>query len=128
LCQLLGKAALGARAGGKLQTLTLSSGETISAGTFVFAAGPPILNAHVCQSDNTVDGNFIIDRHPGLDNVWLVGGGSYHGFKMGPVAGDYIAQRVVGRDRNPELAAIFKIKAETFAESGPTPRPPDWLE
>ena len=88
----------------------------------------PILNAHVCQSDNTVDGNFIIDRHPGLDNVWLVGGGSYHGFKMGPVAGDYTAQRVVGRDRNPELAATFKIKTETFVEGSPSPRALDLVE
>jgi len=84
--------------------------------------------AHVCQSDNTVDGNFIIDRHPGLDNVWLVGGGSYHAFKMGPVAGDYIAQRLVGSDRNPELAATFKIKAETFSEGAPSPAAPDLVE
>jgi len=88
----------------------------------------PILNAHVCQSDNTVDGNFIIDRHPELENAWLVGGGSYHAFKMGPVAGDYIAHRIVGRDNSPELAAIFKIKAETFAEGSPSPRVPDQLE
>jgi hypothetical protein len=47
---------------------------------------------------------------------------------MGPVAGDYTAHRIVGRDRSPELAAIFKIKAETFAEDRPTPRVPDSLE
>ncbi len=88
----------------------------------------PILNAHICQSDNSVDGNFIIDRHPGLENVWLVGGGSYHGFKMGPVAGDYVAHRLVGRDKSPELAPIFKIKDQTFADSGATPRVNDLME
>ena len=75
-----------------------------------------------------VDGNFIIDRHPGFDNVWLAGGGSDHGFKFGPVTGDYVAQRVVGRDRNPELAPIFRIKAQTFADSAATPRVNDLME
>ena len=36
---ILGKAMPGARAGGKLQTVTLSSGETASSGSFVFAVG-----------------------------------------------------------------------------------------
>ena len=31
--------------------------------------------------------HFVIDRHPDFDNVWLVGGGSGHGFKHGPVIG-----------------------------------------
>ena len=88
----------------------------------------PILNAHICQSDNSVDGNYIIDHHPGLENVWLVGGGSYHGFKMGPVAGDYVAHRVVGRDKSPELASIFKIKDQTFSDSTNTPRINDLME
>ena len=36
------------------------------------------------------DTQFILDRHPGLDNVWIVGGGSGHGFKHGPVIGSYL--------------------------------------
>jgi glycine/D-amino acid oxidase-like deaminating enzyme len=79
--------------------------------------GQPFINAHVCQLENTVDGNFIIDKHPGFDDVWLAGGGSFHGFKFGPVTGDYVAHRVVGRDKHPELAPIFKIKPRTFADA-----------
>jgi sarcosine oxidase len=79
--------------------------------------GQPFINAHVCQLDSTVDSNFIIDKHPGFDNVWLAGGGSDHGFKFGPVTGDYVAHRVVGRDKYPELAPIFKIKEQTFADA-----------
>lgn len=71
----------------------------------------------MCQLENTVDDNFVIDKHPGFDNVWLAGGGSFHGFKFGPVTGDYVAHRVVGRDKNPELAPIFKIKQQTFSEA-----------
>ena len=36
----------------------------------------------------------VIDRHPGHDNAWLVGGGSGHGFKHGPALGEYVAARV----------------------------------
>ena len=79
--------------------------------------GQPFINAHVCQLDSTVDANFIIDKHPGFDNVWLAGGGSDHGFKFGPVTGDYVAHRVVGRDKHPELAPIFKIKPQTFSDA-----------
>jgi glycine/D-amino acid oxidase-like deaminating enzyme len=210
---VLAKASLAPNSKGNLQSVTLSSGETVSAGTFVFAAGPwlltmfpellnkkllvaksghgmiglppsqgrdysypilpntnsmlpnvdglglavmmrvgttpvdpdthdrvpteevkadvlartaqwfpslkgqPFINAHVCQLDSTVDANFIIDKHPAFDNVWLAGGGSDHGFKFGPVTGDYVAHRVVGRDKNPELAPIFKIKEQTFSDA-----------
>ena len=44
----------------------------------------------------------------------VVGGGSGHGYKHGIMLGDYVAHRVVGDDRNPELADTFKLKNETF--------------
>jgi sarcosine oxidase len=93
--------------------------DVLTRATRLFPAlkGQPFINAHVCQLDSTVDANFIIDKHPGFDNVWLAGGGSDHGFKFGPVTGDYVAHRVVGRDKQPELAPIFKIKPETFADA-----------
>ena len=215
---LLGRAAPGARAGGSLQTVTLSSGETVSAGAFVFALGAwlpklfpevmkdklmvrkaaynmigtppgdnrfsvpnlpntglglpsingagfgllispgtepvdpdryerlpsaeetarvrqtlasrfpalkdqPILHVWTCQTEYSVDGQCIFDVHPEMDNVWLVGGGSWHAFKIGPVIGDYVAHRVIGEDKGlpaanlsgRELAGLFKLKEETFA-------------
>lgn len=213
---ILDKAAPGARAGGKLKTLKLASGETVSAGSFVFSCGPwlpkvfpevmknklsvrktayymigtppgdnrfsvpnlpntglglpsingagfglligkgdevdpdthertpsaddltkaretiarrfpalkdqPIINSWVCQTEDSVDAQCIFDLHPEMDNVWLVGGGSWHAFKIGPIIGDYVANRVIGVEKGlPEaglsgtdLAAIFKLKAETF--------------
>lgn len=57
----------------------------------------PVLETRVCQYENTSSGDFLIDRHPDFDNVWLVGGGSGHGFKHGPVVGEYTANLVVGR-------------------------------
>jgi glycine/D-amino acid oxidase-like deaminating enzyme len=55
----------------------------------------PLLEARVCQYENTSTGDFLIDRHPDFDNVWLVGGGSGHGFKHGPALGEYVAARIV---------------------------------
>ena len=66
----------------------------------------PIVGTEVCAYENTSTGDFVIDRHPELENVWLVGGGSGHGFKHGPAVGEYVADRVSGRrsDRRPFLA------------------------
>ena len=57
----------------------------------------PLLDARVCQYENTSNGDFLIDRHPEFDNVWLVGGGSGHGFKHGPAVGEYVAARIDGK-------------------------------
>ena len=56
----------------------------------------PMLESRVCQYENTSNGDFLIDVHPALENVWLVGGGSGHGFKHGPAMGEYVAARVTG--------------------------------
>jgi monomeric sarcosine oxidase len=57
----------------------------------------PVTEARVCQYENTSNGDFLIDHHPDFDNAWLVGGGSGHGFKHGPVVGEYVAARIDGR-------------------------------
>jgi sarcosine oxidase len=55
----------------------------------------PVIESRVCQYENTSNGDFLIDRHPDFDNVWLVGGGSGHGFKHGPSLGEYVAAQVL---------------------------------
>ena len=59
-------------------------------------AGAPVVETRVCQYETTPDTEFVIDRHPAFDNVWLVGGGSGHGFKHGPVIGSYVVSRIAG--------------------------------
>ena len=56
----------------------------------------PLLSMRVCQYENSDDQNFVIDRHPEAENVWLVGGGSGHGFKHAPVIGEWTADMVFG--------------------------------
>jgi sarcosine oxidase len=58
-------------------------------------ADAPIVETRVCQYENTSNGDFLIDRHPELENVWLVGGGSGHGFKHGPAVGEYVTAQIL---------------------------------
>lgn len=52
----------------------------------------PLAESRVCQYENTANGDFVIDRHPAFDNVFIAGGGSGHGFKHGPAVGEYTAR------------------------------------
>jgi glycine/D-amino acid oxidase-like deaminating enzyme len=58
-------------------------------------AGAPVVETRVCAYENTDTGDFILDRHPAHKNVWIVGGGSGHGFKHGPAVGELAAQMVL---------------------------------
>jgi sarcosine oxidase len=64
---------------------------------FPALAEAPIVEARVCQYENTSNGDFLIARHPELSNVWLAGGGSGHGFKHGPALGEYLAGQMSGQ-------------------------------
>ncbi|HMI51812.1 MAG TPA: FAD-dependent oxidoreductase [Candidatus Saccharimonadales bacterium] len=55
----------------------------------------PIVETRVCQYENTSNGDFLVDRHPEMRNVWFVGGGSGHGFKHGPAMGEYVAGQML---------------------------------
>jgi glycine/D-amino acid oxidase-like deaminating enzyme len=80
----------------------------------------PILETRACHYESSVDRNFIVDRHPELENVWIAGGGSAEGFKFGPVIGGYIARRVLGEATDPALDEEFRLKPETFEELPPS--------
>jgi glycine/D-amino acid oxidase-like deaminating enzyme len=69
----------------------------------------PIVETRVCQYENTSNGDFLVDRHPGADRVWLVGGGSGHGFKHGPALGEYVAAMILG-ERRPDARFTLATK------------------
>ena len=56
----------------------------------------PVIETRVCQYESTADTEFILDRHPGFDDVWIAGGGSGHAFKHGPVIGRYLTALIAG--------------------------------
>jgi glycine/D-amino acid oxidase-like deaminating enzyme len=96
-----------------------SVGGEEAARAFLARRFPPLANAplsetRVCQYENSADGHFVIDRHPGLDNVWLVGCGSGHGFKHGPAVGSHVAELVAGtaKPREPFLLAAKQRQQE----------------
>jgi glycine/D-amino acid oxidase-like deaminating enzyme len=61
----------------------------------------PVIETRVCQYEQTPDSHFIVDRHPKNENVWILGGGSGHGFKHGPAIGEVMAELIL-KDRQPE--------------------------
>src|SRR5256885_15497151 len=71
----------------------------------------PIVETRVCQYENTWNGDFLIDRHPDMENVWFVGGGSGHGFKHGPAVGEYAAGLISGKAKpEPRFGLASKAK------------------
>jgi sarcosine oxidase len=68
-----------------------------------------VIGTRICQYENTSNGDLLIDRHPDYDNVWVVGGGSGHGFKHGPIVGELAASLVLtGAETHPRLSFASK--------------------
>lgn len=64
----------------------------------------PLVETRVCQYENTPDHHLIVDRHPNTKNVWIVGGGSGHGFKHGPALGEMLAKWIIEeQDPDPQF-------------------------
>ncbi|MFL6724066.1 MAG: FAD-dependent oxidoreductase [Sphingomicrobium sp.] len=72
-----------------------------------------LIGAEVCQYENSSNGDFLIDRHPSLSNVVLVGGGSGHGFKHGPEVGRLAATLVSTGGAQPEPRFGLSTKGES---------------
>lgn len=70
----------------------------------------PLVESRVCQYENSPDQHFIADRHPELHNVWIVGGGSGHGFKHGPAMGEYVAALVLQKQKPDPFFQLSRFK------------------
>ena len=70
-------------------------------------AKAPLIAAEVCQYENSPDGNLIMDRHPNARNVWLLGGGSGHGFKLSPAVGEMATAAIL---LGKEVPAQFRLE------------------
>lgn len=69
----------------------------------------PLLEARVCQYENSPDHHFILDRHPRAANLWLIGGGSGHGFKHGPAVGELVAEMVLAQKSPQPFFALSRF-------------------
>ena len=80
---------------------------------FPLLRGAQLLETRVCQYENSSNGDFLIDRHPGHPNVTLVGAGSGHGFKHGPAVGRLASKLALGADQaEPRFTLATKEKTQ----------------
>ena len=60
--------------------------------------GAPLVGTRVCQYEITPDTRFVIAPHPEHPSVWLMGGGSGHGFKHAPALAERMSGWLRGAD------------------------------
>jgi glycine/D-amino acid oxidase-like deaminating enzyme len=88
----------------------LAEGRRFLAERFPALADAPLAETRVCQYENTSNGDFLIDRHPERSDILLIGGGSGHGFKHGPVVGE-LAARLILENESPHPRFSLASKA-----------------
>jgi sarcosine oxidase len=89
---------------------------------FPALAGAPVASAPGCHYGLTPDGEFVFARHPEHDRVWLLGGGSGHGYKHGPALAEHVAAVLAGREQpQPRFALGERIPARSLRTAGATP-------
>jgi glycine/D-amino acid oxidase-like deaminating enzyme len=77
-------------------------------------AGAPLKLSKCCRYELTPDSNFIAAEHPAEPGVWIVGGGSGHGFKHGPALAERVAAALRGEG---ELPGAFGLHARAPGRS-----------
>ena len=87
---------------------------------FPALARAPLVETRVCQYERTPDSHLVIDRHPQYENVWLAGGGSGHGFKLGPAVGEFLSRVVLADDRE-SIPAEMRLGAVAYADTSALP-------
>lgn len=92
----------------------LEEAREVLARRFPAMAGAPLVESRVCQYENSPDGHILFDRHPHAANVWLLGGGSGHGFKLSPALGEYAAG-ILLKDGTPD--PLFRLDRPGHGDS-----------
>ncbi|MFP3948536.1 MAG: NAD(P)/FAD-dependent oxidoreductase [Longimicrobiales bacterium] len=72
-------------------------------------AEAPLTETRACHYEFGNSGEFMIDRHPDMRNVWLFGAGNAEGFKFSPILGEYMAQRALGEDPHADVSDRFRL-------------------
>ena len=89
---------------------------------FPALAGAPVASAPGCHYGLTPDGQFVFAKHPEHDNVWLLGGGSGHGYKHGPALAEQVEAVLSGRAQPEPRFALGERRAKrSLRTAGATP-------
>jgi len=79
----------------------------------------PLVGTRSCPYALTEDTNFLIAPHPEQDGVWLLGGGSGHGFKHGPALAEYVADLLEGAEpADPRFGLAARRSARSLRTAG----------
>jgi glycine/D-amino acid oxidase-like deaminating enzyme len=78
---------------------------------FPALAGAPLVGTRSCPYSLTTDTNFVVAPHPEHERVWLLGGGSGHGFKHGPALAEYVQGLLEEKERPDALFGLGKRPA-----------------
>jgi sarcosine oxidase len=86
---------------------------------FPALAGAQVGTAPGCHYSLTPDGEFIFAPHPEHERVWLLGGGSGHGFKHGPALAEHAAAVLAGRaEPEPRFTLGERTPARSLRTAG----------
>jgi sarcosine oxidase len=92
------------------------------AGRFPALAEAPLKSSTTCRYELSPDSHFIAAQHPEHASVWLLGGGSGHGFKHGPAMAERMADALRGRQPLPERYRLGPRSAsQSMRTSGSNP-------
>jgi sarcosine oxidase len=89
------------------------------ASRFPALADAPVRSTATCHYSLTADGNFVFARHPEHERVWLLGGGSGHGYKHGPALAAHVADVLAGQaEPEPRFALGERIPSRALRTAG----------
>ncbi|KAI9045549.1 NAD(P)/FAD-dependent oxidoreductase [Aspergillus affinis] len=81
-------------------------------------ANRPWFTKRMCWYSDIPEGDFIVDRHPRIDGLFLAIGGSGHSFKFMPILGRYIAD-VYENKASPEIRRKWRFRLPDGMSEGP---------
>ena len=90
---------------------------------FPALADAPLVFSRVCPYSLTGDTHFLAAPHPEHDRVWLLGGGSGHGFKHGPALAEYTADLLEGKAAPEPRFGLGERDPGTSLRTAGTPSP-----
>ena len=83
----------------------------------------PLNEARACRYELSPDSHFLAGPHPEQPGVWLLGGGSGHGFKHGPAMAELMAGALAGAPLPDRFALGARVAARGFRTAGSVVKP-----
>jgi len=85
---------------------------------FPALADAPLAGARCCRYELSPDAHFVVAPHPAHPKVWLLGGGSGHGFKHGPALAERVAAALRGIEPLPAHLGLGARAAPRLLRTG----------